>query len=90
VAITGRDVDEQGRLYYRFHDPGVSGSHSDIGCDTRTENRFFVDEETALLFRPMVADTGYSTDARYEVSLVYPSRPIGGVLATARHAHPQR
>ena len=69
VAITRRGVDETGRVFYAFNDPGTH--HTELGTDARVENRFFVDKATGLLFRPKVADTGYATDARYEVSKVY-------------------
>lgn len=71
VAITGRGLDEEGRVFYSFNDPGVSDGHRSAGSDARPQNRFYVDEKTGLLFRPRVADTGYSCDARYEVSKVY-------------------
>jgi hypothetical protein len=53
VVITGRGVDEQGRLYYTFNDPATLAVHS--------TDRLYVDKETGILFRPPVpgADDPY-------------------------------
>ncbi|HEX5747476.1 MAG TPA: LysM peptidoglycan-binding domain-containing protein [Archangium sp.] len=67
VAITGRGVDEQGRTYYTFNDPGTR--HGNIGADTNPNNRFYVDGNTGMLYRPEGA--GGSIDMRrYDVSMV--------------------
>ncbi|WP_084609546.1 LysM peptidoglycan-binding domain-containing protein [Archangium violaceum] len=67
VVITGRGVDEQGRTYYSFHDPGTR--HTQIGADTNPNNRFYVDDSTGMMYRP--AQDGTSIDRRaYDVSMV--------------------
>ncbi|WNG60365.1 hypothetical protein F0U59_40890 [Archangium gephyra] len=67
VVITGRGVDEQGRTYYNFHDPGTR--HTQIGTDTNPNNRFYVDDSTGMMYRP--AQDGASIDRRaYDVSMV--------------------
>jgi hypothetical protein len=71
VAITGRGVDADGRAYYTFNDPAPTSAAK--GADTREQNRFFVDKDTGLLFRPglqLEPNKMYSVDARYEVSQV--------------------
>ncbi|WP_375771246.1 LysM peptidoglycan-binding domain-containing protein [Archangium gephyra] len=67
VAITGRGVDEQGRTFYTFHDPGTR--HTDVGMDTNPNNRFYVDGSTGMMYRP--AQAGGGVDHRgYDVSMV--------------------
>lgn len=75
MVITTRGVDAEGRVFYAFNDPGAG--RLEVGAAARPENRFFVDRVTGLLFRPVVANTGYATDARYEVSKVYGSARAG-------------
>jgi len=50
VVITTRGVDEQGRVYYAFNDPGTKDAAA--GADTNPNNRFYVDGKTGKLFRP--------------------------------------
>jgi hypothetical protein len=63
VVVTGKGVDEQGRTYYTFHDPGRRDASA--GSDQNPENRFYVDEKTGQL---------YTEDAdgnrRYDVTAV--------------------
>ena len=67
VAITGRGVDEQGRTYYTFNDPGTR--HQSVGADTNPNNRFYADDSTGMLYRP--EGSGNTVDARrYDVSMV--------------------
>ncbi|WPB79553.1 LysM peptidoglycan-binding domain-containing protein [Archangium violaceum] len=67
VVITGRGVDEQGRSYYTFHDPGTR--HAQVGADTNPNNRFYVDDSTGMMYRP--AQDGNTIDRRaYDVSMV--------------------
>ncbi|MBN9684442.1 MULTISPECIES: LysM peptidoglycan-binding domain-containing protein [unclassified Corallococcus] len=68
VTITGRGVDEKGRTYYTFHDPGTS--HESKGKDTNPNNRFYVDEKTGKMSRPGKAATGSVTERRYDVAMV--------------------
>lgn len=69
VVVTGRGVDEQGRRFYTFHDPGSKGVEK--GGDSCPTNRFYVDEKTNMLFRAgLQRAVMYSSDARYEVSQV--------------------
>lgn len=71
VVITGRGVDEQGRVFYTFNEPGVSANRGDVGTDARKENRFYVDESTGMLYRPGSQQRGgYESSARLEVSRV--------------------
>jgi len=77
VTITGRGVDAQGRQYYTFNDPVAIG-RSDLGKDTRPENRFYVDQKSGMLYRPKpsppssISNSFASSyiNARYEVSMV--------------------
>jgi hypothetical protein len=63
IVITGKGVDEQGREYYTFNDPGRRNEAD--GSDSNPANRLYVDEKTGEL---------YSVDAagerRYEVTAV--------------------
>lgn len=68
VTITGRGVDEQGRTFYSFHDPATR--HTNVGADSNTNNRFYVDPNTGNLYRPGAAATGAATQRRYELSMV--------------------
>jgi len=68
VTITGRGVDEKGRTYYTFHDPGTKNASK--GQDTNPNNRFYVDDKTGNLYRPGQEANGYVTDRRYEVAMV--------------------
>ncbi len=71
VAITGRGVAADGTAYYTFNDPGATSAAN--GADTREKNRFFVDANTGMLFRPGLQEAPwkmYTVDARYEVSQV--------------------
>ena len=67
VTITGRGVDEQGRTFYTFHDPGTNHSH--IGMDTNPDNRFYIDDSTGMMYRS--GQEGSQVDDRgYDVSMV--------------------
>jgi peptidoglycan hydrolase-like protein with peptidoglycan-binding domain len=68
VTITGRGVDEQGRTFYKFHDPATQ--HTSRGADTNPNNRFYVDPDTGNLYRPGAAATGPNLERRYELSMV--------------------
>ncbi|TSC31500.1 LysM peptidoglycan-binding domain-containing protein [Corallococcus sp. Z5C101001] len=68
VTITGRGVDDKGRTYYTFHDPGTSNASK--GKDTNPNNRFYVDDQSGKMYRPGQAANGYVTDRRYEVAMV--------------------
>ncbi len=68
VTITGRGVDEKGRTYYTFHDPGTTNASK--GKDTNPNNRFYVDEKTGNMYRPGKAANGYVTDRHYDVAMV--------------------
>lgn len=60
VVITGRFADENGLVYYRFADP----------ADASTDNRFYVDDASGMLFRPGVAGAPSTATAQYQVSQV--------------------
>ena len=68
VTITGRGVDDKGRTFYTFHDPGTR--HTSKGSDTNPNNRFYVDEKTGAMTRPGSAATGSVTERRYDVAMV--------------------
>ncbi|GMU01876.1 hypothetical protein KH5H1_59960 [Corallococcus caeni] len=68
VTITGRGVDEKGRTYYTFHDPGTTNASK--GKDTNPNNRFYVDDKTGNMYRPGKAANGYVTDRHYDVAMV--------------------
>ncbi len=71
VVITGRGVDDQGRVFYAFQDPAAGPSHPELGRDRRPQNRFFVDVASGLMFRPGVDRVpAWETQARLEVSTV--------------------
>ncbi|MCP3141048.1 LysM peptidoglycan-binding domain-containing protein [Pyxidicoccus xibeiensis] len=67
VVITGRGVDEKGRTYYTFHDPGTKQQAK--GADTNPNNRFYVDD-SGKMYRPGKQATGYITDRQLEVAMV--------------------
>ncbi|HZH75310.1 MAG TPA: LysM peptidoglycan-binding domain-containing protein [Archangium sp.] len=67
VTITGRTVDEKGRVCYPFHDPG--SSHDKLGMDTQPTNRFYVDANGNLI-RPGKLAHGYIYERRFEVAMV--------------------
>jgi hypothetical protein len=67
VLITGRGVDEQGRTFYTFHDPGTR--RADVGPDTNPNNRFYVDDSTGMMYRPGPHE-GFVVDRGYDVSMV--------------------
>ncbi|MBZ4415675.1 LysM peptidoglycan-binding domain-containing protein [Myxococcus sp. RHSTA-1-4] len=67
VVITGRGVDEKGRTYYTFHDPGTTQKTK--GADTNPNNRFYVDD-SGKMYRPGKEASGYVTDRRFEVAMV--------------------
>ncbi|WP_375760084.1 LysM peptidoglycan-binding domain-containing protein [Corallococcus exercitus] len=68
VTITGRGVDDKGRTYYTFHDPGTTNASK--GKDTNPNNRFYVDDKTGNMYRPGKAANGYVTDRHYDVAMV--------------------
>ena len=68
VTITGRGVDDKGRTYYTFHDPGTTNASK--GKDTNPNNRFYVDEKTGAMTRPGKSAEGYVTDRRFDVAMV--------------------
>ncbi|RKH42718.1 LysM peptidoglycan-binding domain-containing protein [Corallococcus sicarius] len=68
VTITGRGVDDKGRTYYTFHDPGTTNASK--GKDTNPNNRFYVDEKTGGMTRPGKSAEGYVTDRRFDVAMV--------------------
>ncbi|RKH11879.1 LysM peptidoglycan-binding domain-containing protein [Corallococcus sp. CA053C] len=68
VTITGRGVDDKGRTYYTFHDPGTTNASK--GKDTNPNNRFYVDDKTGAMTRPGKAAEGYVTERRYDVAMV--------------------
>ena len=68
VTITGRGVDDKGRTYYTFHDPGTTNASK--GRDTNPNNRFYVDPKTGGMSRPGTAASGYVTDRHYDVAMV--------------------
>jgi hypothetical protein len=67
VTITGRTVDEKGRVCYPFHDPGTSHEH--LGKDTQATNRFYVDVNGNLI-RPGKLAQGSTLERRFEVAMV--------------------
>jgi hypothetical protein len=69
VLVTTRGVDEQGRVFYAFHDPAAGPGHPELGRDSRVENRFFIDATSGLLFRPGIDRVPtWEAQARLEVS----------------------
>nr|WP_211483956.1 LysM peptidoglycan-binding domain-containing protein [Corallococcus exiguus] len=68
VTITGRGVDDKGRTYYTFHDPGTKNAST--GKDTNPNNRFYVDDKTGNMYRPGKAANGYVTERHYDVAMV--------------------
>jgi LysM repeat protein len=64
VTVTGRGVDEQGRLYYTINDPGTR-----FGQDSRSTNRMYVDPSTGNLYKPGNALPGLAGE-RYELTTV--------------------
>jgi LysM repeat protein len=67
VVITGRGVDDKGRTYYTFHDPGTTQKAK--GADTNPNNRFYVDDN-GKMYREGSKATGYVTDRQLEVAMV--------------------
>ncbi|SET36030.1 LysM peptidoglycan-binding domain-containing protein [Stigmatella erecta] len=67
VVITGRGVDDKGRAYYTFHDPGTTQTSK--GADTNPDNRFYM-EDTGKMYRPGKQANGYVSDRQFEVSMV--------------------
>jgi len=65
VVITGRRVDEEGRVYYDFQDPATSGQEFSQG-------RFYVDKDSGMLFRPPACTTDYPFFLNYQVTQVRP------------------
>ncbi len=63
VVVTGRGIDEQGRAYYTFNDPGRRAEAN--GSDQNPQNRLYVDEATGRLYSE--DDKG---QRRYEVTAV--------------------
>ncbi len=49
VVVTGRGVDDEGRVFYTFHDPAARKAAN--GSDANPNNRFFVDQRTGALYR---------------------------------------
>ena len=69
VLITGRGIDEQGRVYYTFKDP--AGGTPDVGDDTNLNNRFIVDESGKMVRAGSKFGAGkYVAGSNFEVSLV--------------------
>jgi hypothetical protein len=63
VTVCGRGVDEEGRAYYEFKDPGDAGD----------SGRFFVDPDTGKLYKPgktTAEGARFVRDLQYEVSQV--------------------
>lgn len=65
VTICGRGVDDAGRAFYEFRDPGAGGA----------KGRFYVDPETGKLFKPgkdlaQLNGAGYAKDFLYELTQV--------------------
>lgn len=59
VVVTGKGVDENGRVFYTYQDPGSNEGQN---------RRFFVDDKTGNLYDPDPAFGG-----RFEMSMVVPS-----------------
>ncbi len=69
VVISGRGVDEAGRVYYSFHDPGTR--HKNLGDAGVATNRFYVDEKTGTLYRDEQPEgRRQTTTNRLEVSQI--------------------
>ncbi|GMU58944.1 MAG: hypothetical protein AMXMBFR34_07070 [Myxococcaceae bacterium] len=65
VTISGRGVDDAGRAFYEFRDPGAGGA----------TGRFYVDPDTGKLFKPgknlaQLNGRGYAKDFLYELTQV--------------------
>jgi hypothetical protein len=60
VTIYGRGVDDAGRLYYDFKDPGASGN----------SGRFYVDKETGKFFKDGDGKSNYVRSLDYEMTQV--------------------
>jgi len=67
VTITGKGVDEQGRTYYTFNDPGTTNKKT--GSDDNKYNRFYVDSKTGKMYRPP-NNSGTIASKDYEISMV--------------------
>lgn len=69
VTIVGKGVDESGRAYYTFHDPGTN--HDNIGNGTANpNNRFYVDPDTGNLYRPGSAEESATVKRHFDVAMV--------------------
>jgi hypothetical protein len=62
VVVTGKGVDEQGRVFYTYQDPGTQNAESG------TNRRFYVDEATGNLYDPNPMFGG-----RFDLSMVVPA-----------------
>lgn len=62
VVITGRSLDEAGRVYYSYNDP----------ADGSNDGRFYVDDASGMLFKLPRTDipAGYTTARAYQVTQI--------------------
>jgi hypothetical protein len=70
VLVTGKNVDEQGRTYYTFHDPATVNPTKGANPN---RNRLYVDPGSGNLVKEGQPAYGYVVDRRYEMSMVVPS-----------------
>ena len=71
VVITGQDKDENGKTYYKFHDP-AAGNISD-GGDSNPKNRFYVNEK-GILTKEGLEETGKVKFRKFQVSMIRKSK----------------
>jgi hypothetical protein len=71
VTVTSRGVDDQGRTFYAFNDPGTRSAQ--LGSDRNSNNRLYVDSKTGEMYRPG-ARGGQITSQQYEVTMVRTNR----------------
>jgi hypothetical protein len=77
VVITGRSIDEAGRVFYTFNDP----------ADGSSTGRFYVDDVSGMLFKLARTDipAGYTTARAYQVTQIrtYSDLPFADAVGRA-------
>jgi len=67
VVITGQGVDENGKVYYKFHDPAAGNIGE--GGDNNPKNRFYADKDGKLT-KEGLEETGKVKKRRFQVSMI--------------------
>jgi len=84
IIITGRGVDEEGRVFYSYNDSATAGEHK--------RGRLYVDADSSMLFRPGFADSTnpfFRLDYQVTQLRTYADQPFEQVTGQAAAPSPE-